>query len=74
MRGPPSPGELQFDLEAYRACREFFELLHPLSYAEFGMNNQIEIDAEGYAHPPASPGIGVDFDWDFIDNCTVRRF
>ena len=53
---------------------EFFELLYPLSYAEFGMKNQIEIDAEGYAHPPVTPGIGVDFDWDFIDDCTVQRF
>lgn len=52
---------------------EFFELLYPLSYMEFGMKNRLQIDAQGYAHPPRQPGIGVDFDWDFIDNCTVRK-
>jgi L-alanine-DL-glutamate epimerase-like enolase superfamily enzyme len=52
---------------------EFFELLYPLAYMDFGMKNKLEVDAEGYAHPPQKPGIGVDFDWDFIDNCTVRR-
>jgi L-alanine-DL-glutamate epimerase-like enolase superfamily enzyme len=52
---------------------EFFELLYPLSYMEFGMKNRIEIDAEGYAHPPSAPGIGVEFDWDFIDRCTIKK-
>ncbi len=52
---------------------EFFELLYPLSYMEFGMKNRIEIDAEGYAHPPTTPGIGVEFDWDFIDDCTIKK-
>jgi L-alanine-DL-glutamate epimerase-like enolase superfamily enzyme len=51
---------------------EFFELLYPLSYMDFGMKNKLQIDAEGFAHPRQSPGIGVDFDWDFIDNCTVK--
>jgi len=47
--------------------------LYPLSYMEFGMKNKLQIDSEGYAHPPETPGIGVDFDWDFIDNCTVKK-
>ncbi|MDA2926680.1 mandelate racemase [Acidobacteria bacterium AH-259-G07] len=52
---------------------ELFELLYPLSYMEFGLKNKIEIDDEGYAHPPKTSGIGVDFDWDFIDNCTIKK-
>jgi L-alanine-DL-glutamate epimerase-like enolase superfamily enzyme len=52
---------------------EFFELLYPLSYMDFGMKNKLQIDAEGYAHPPQKPGIGVDFDWDFVDRCTVKK-
>ena len=52
---------------------EFFELLYPLSYMEFGMQDKIEIDAEGYVHPPRAPGLGVRFDWDFIDNCTIQK-
>ena len=38
------------------------------------MKNKLDIDAEGYARPPQQPGIGVDFDWDFIDNCTVQKW
>lgn len=52
---------------------EFFELLYPLSYGDLGMKAKLNIDAEGYAHPPETPGIGVDFDWDFIDNNTVKK-
>jgi L-alanine-DL-glutamate epimerase-like enolase superfamily enzyme len=52
---------------------EFFELLYPSSYMDFGMKNKLDIDAEGYAHPPESPGLGVIFDWDFIDECTIQR-
>lgn len=52
---------------------EFFELLYPFSYFEFGMKNKLDIDAEGFARPPDAPGIGVEFDWDFIDNCTIKK-
>jgi L-alanine-DL-glutamate epimerase-like enolase superfamily enzyme len=51
---------------------EFFELLYPLSYVDFGIENEIHIDDDGYAHPPQTPGHGVEFDWDFIDDCTVE--
>ena len=52
---------------------EFFEVLYPMSYMDFGMKKQLDIDSEGYAHPPQAPGIGVDFDWDFIDGCTIQK-
>jgi L-alanine-DL-glutamate epimerase-like enolase superfamily enzyme len=52
---------------------EFFELLYPPEAMSFGMKRPLEIDGEGYAHPPQQPGIGVDFDWDFIDQHTVRK-
>lgn len=51
---------------------EFMELLYPTSYMEFGMKRPVEIDSEGYAHVPEVPGIGVNWDWDFIENCTVK--
>jgi L-alanine-DL-glutamate epimerase-like enolase superfamily enzyme len=50
---------------------EFFELLYPLEYMDFGMKTPLRIDAEGFAHPPGTPGIGFDPDWDLIENCTV---
>lgn len=52
---------------------EFFELLYPTTAMEVGLRSGLVIDEEGYAHPPSGPGIGVDFDWDFIDNCTVLK-
>lgn len=52
---------------------EFFELLYPLSYMDFGMKNKLDIDAEGYAHPPQAPGLGIEYDWDFIDHCTIQK-
>lgn len=51
---------------------EFLELLYPISYMDFGMKRAIDIDAHGYARPPEASGIGVDWDWDFIDNCTIK--
>lgn len=50
---------------------EFFELLYPPAAMAVGLKTQLDIDAGGYAHPPASPGIGLDLDWDLIDRCTV---
>ena len=51
---------------------EFFELLYPMSYMEFGMKVPINIDREGYAHPPEEPGLGITWDCDFIENCTTK--
>ena len=50
----------------------FFEVLYPFSALQFGMKNQITMDDAGYAHPPGAPGIGVEWDWDFIDRCTTK--
>ena len=33
-------------------------------------NNVLGIDAEGYKHLPPGPGLGVELDWDWIDNVT----
>jgi L-alanine-DL-glutamate epimerase-like enolase superfamily enzyme len=50
-------------------CR-FFELLYPTDEFAFGMAHGLEIE-DGYIHPPSGPGLGVDYDWDWIDNATV---
>jgi L-alanine-DL-glutamate epimerase-like enolase superfamily enzyme len=50
---------------------EFFEALVPGSLMQLGIKNPINIDENGYAHPPEGPGLGIDWDWDFIDNATV---
>ncbi|MBV6431726.1 MAG: L-rhamnonate dehydratase [Bryobacteraceae bacterium] len=53
---------------------ECFELLYPMEYMNFGMLAPLNIDAEGYAHAPETPGAGFDPDWDFIENATVEQF
>ena len=55
---------------AIKNC-EFFELLWPLEMYNFGLAENIWIDDEGYAHVPAGPGMGIDLDWDLIDNATI---
>lgn len=50
---------------------EFFELLYPVEAMAIGMKQPIRIDEAGFAHPPDAPGIGVEFDWDFVEQCTI---
>ena len=51
---------------------EFFELLYPLSAMNAGMLTPLDIDPDGFAHPPDKPGTGVEIDWDHIDRCTIK--
>jgi L-alanine-DL-glutamate epimerase-like enolase superfamily enzyme len=38
----------------------------------FGLTGSpLEPDADGYVHVPTGPGLGVDLDWDWIDDHTV---
>ena len=32
----------------------------------------LDIDAEGYKHLPPGPGLGVELDWDWIDDNTQK--
>lgn len=53
---------------AIQNCR-FFELLLPLDTFAFGLAEPIRIE-EGQAVLPEGPGLGIELDWDLIDNCT----
>ena len=49
----------------------FIESHHALF--RFGLkNNPLEIDAQGYVHLPAGPGLGIDLDWDWIEDHTIE--
>ena len=37
----------------------------------FGVRNAICIDVEGYVHVPDSPRLGVDLDWDALEQYKV---
>ncbi len=47
------------------------ETFHPV-YSKGLKGNPLAIDAEGYKHLPTGPGLGVELDWDWIDNVTQR--
>ncbi len=55
---------------AVRNC-DFMEVIHPVY--RFGLKGQpLDIDDAGYLHLPSGPGLGVDLDWDWIENHTVE--
>lgn len=51
---------------------EYLELHHPIF--RFGLKNSpLEADSRGYLHVPERPGLGVDLDWDWIDEHTIEK-
>jgi len=57
---------------AIRNC-EYFELLIPEEPFRFPMKDKYPVDQHGIAHVPRKPGIGVELDWDAIDNTCVEH-
>ena len=54
-----------------RNC-EFFELHHEMF--RFALKGApLDIDADGCLHLPTGPGLGVELDWDWIDDNTVME-
>jgi L-alanine-DL-glutamate epimerase-like enolase superfamily enzyme len=53
---------------------EFFEVLLPEHLFNIGLKEKINIK-DGHAYVPKNkPGLGIDLDWDFIDNSTLKVF
>lgn len=55
---------------AIRNC-EFFELFVPEETFRFPMKESYPIDDSGRIHVPEKPGLGIDLDWDLIDDCAI---
>ncbi len=57
---------------AIRNC-EYLELLVPEQRYQFGLKSYqlLEMDAQGYVKAPVGLGLGVEIDWDFIENHTT---
>lgn len=57
---------------AYDNC-DYFEM--PVPYADFQVDalGQIEVDAEGYVNASAQPGLGLEIDWDAIEDMTIFK-
>lgn len=52
---------------------EYFELFAPHESWYFPLRKPLDIDAEGFVHLPEGPGLGVDIDWDLVDDATLVR-
>jgi L-alanine-DL-glutamate epimerase-like enolase superfamily enzyme len=52
---------------------EFFELLYPFEDFNFGTTTQLNI-VDGFAKAPSGVGLGIEYDWNFIDDRTIAKF
>lgn len=50
----------------------YFEVLWPTSFFAFGLQSPLPIE-DGIARLPETPGLGIDLDWDFIENATIAQ-
>ncbi len=48
----------------------YMELLWPTSHLDFGLKAPLPIE-QGIARMPETPGLGIDLDWDLIDEATI---
>lgn len=57
---------------AIRNC-EYFEILIPQDPFCFGVKNPIRIDSEGFVHAPEGLGLGMEIDFDALDNNIICK-
>lgn len=50
---------------------DFYEVWGEGDWCDLGAKNSLQIDREGYIHVPQKPGLGMELDWDRIENMTV---
>lgn len=55
---------------AMRNC-DYFEVLVPEESYRYGLKRYVEVDAGGNVHAPSGPGLGVEIDWDYVDDHTT---
>lgn len=51
---------------------EYFELHMPAEVFQFPMKQPYPIDDKGIIHVPQHPGLGIDIDWDRVDDTTYQ--
>lgn len=52
----------------------YFEQVVPYDDYEFACKTPIRTDAEGFVHAPAGDGLGIELDWDMIEQSSVLIF
>jgi L-alanine-DL-glutamate epimerase-like enolase superfamily enzyme len=58
---------------AYDNCT-YFEQPVPYPAFEYGAQNAIRTDAQGYVHAPPGDGLGIGIDWKAIDVASILKF
>jgi L-alanine-DL-glutamate epimerase-like enolase superfamily enzyme len=53
---------------------EYFELYAPHEMWHFPMTTGPILDDEGFVHVPTGPGLGIEVDWDLVDDSTLAKF
>lgn len=51
---------------------DYYEMLLPRSAQEYGLLEEVAVDAEGYVYAPEQPGLGYPIDWDLVRRETTR--
>ena len=49
---------------------EFFELYAPHELWHYPLTTPLDLDEQGNVHVPKGPGLGVEIDWDLVDDST----
>jgi L-alanine-DL-glutamate epimerase-like enolase superfamily enzyme len=52
---------------------EFFELYAPHELWHYPLKQGLDLRPDGTVHVPKGPGLGVEIDWDLVDNDTIYR-
>lgn len=52
---------------------DYLEILIPKEPLDYGLEEYVQIDEEGFVHLPRKPGLGAEIDWDFINAHTVFK-
>jgi L-alanine-DL-glutamate epimerase-like enolase superfamily enzyme len=51
----------------------YFEVLQPDGAHKFGLEQDLEVDANGLLHAPTEPGIGARIDFDLVKTKTIAQ-
>jgi L-alanine-DL-glutamate epimerase-like enolase superfamily enzyme len=52
---------------------EFFELYAPHEQWHFPLKEGVDLRSDGRVYAPTGPGLGVEIDWDVVDDETLQR-
>ena len=52
----------------------YFEQFYPYESFELGSKTVIRTDKDGYVHAPAGNGLGVEMDWDAVNDAAIAKY